>query len=896
MDGGLERGALRRQSGDSTGNIGTDSMEITIAGLAKVLGAIGGLVTTLVVVQPWTVYYIGALKAVFVVLMMGFAVFFAVLLLDRKLRMLHLTTLFSRTATQTLWILICALSASSLLLGVWSQPTRQQVAQQILNDRGMFLQRLYYKTALEVGNANGVELFHEAGFGPELAFELLGQTAETVPDRRSVDVLLNLDDDTLRELLYVMVREGPSAEGYRLIDNAIRYQGANSGREMPGLTDEQVARDSVVALMEDSDDLRFSAGLSLLGHAVLQRNGRAVRLLLSLGADARVATLPLLRADELPAEFRELAVDPFLFLAAVEQTDGDLDVRGFVPSAFVESDAELGERDRSPSCAAVSDGVVPKRFVGYRQLGEDDYAVGELVVDRAIGCTRYATHWEGTLRFGRATDSNRAVLTWPTEIGHRQARDLVGLTSDGAGGVEHFVGDVSEAGNGFVASSAGNGGERMVFVESDRTVDQIAGTLGRQPDLPAVDCVDQRSFLLDGRPRALNCSRWSAAEWRASQRGAHIVAVEEGTEGVRRFALSTEGTVVLLAPREQLVWAIPLADEGGPLELSVAEAPPRIGREVEEWRADWPTVPRVIEGYIGAYEEQSVYVELRERASVFLRLTGLEADIDVQVKLLGDSEVSEQSTNGGAGEEVITGLLPTGQYEIRLVAFDSGSTYTLELGRRELARWQLGEEDRLVEAKGRVAGGEREFRQLEIEGAAYVEVSVTELDADVDLFVNDERNSRLEGTYQSTVAESGDEMVEGWLLPGRYTIELAALEGGSTYTLSAERKRGAVRLGRSDGEWVDVYRFIMDEERDWLYEFDVGEAREVMVTVTPNVGDVDVELLDGGHTVVGSSSNAAGQPDSVRRALGVGTWYVRVFGFGDDPAWAYGIMVEQTGP
>ncbi len=161
-------------------------IQITLGGFAKFIGAVGGAVTTFIVVQPWTLYYIGIAKVPLVLIAATIAVFLIALLAARKWDFACLTEILAPTTPATLSLILVTSIIAVFLLLIWSQPTRQQVAQQILNDRGMFLQRQYYKTALEVGNVNGVELFGEAGFGPTLAFELLGQPGgNSTPRRRS---------------------------------------------------------------------------------------------------------------------------------------------------------------------------------------------------------------------------------------------------------------------------------------------------------------------------------------------------------------------------------------------------------------------------------------------------------------------------------------------------------------------------------------------------------------------------------------------------------------------------------------------------------------------------------------------------------------------------------------
>ena len=97
-----------------------------------------------------------------------------------------------------LMIVSAVLLAGSLL---WPAPDERQIAQQMLNDRGMFLTRQYFKTALEVGNTHGVDLFLKAGFSPALAVNLFGESAETMPDRRVIDTFFALDDNARHTIL-----------------------------------------------------------------------------------------------------------------------------------------------------------------------------------------------------------------------------------------------------------------------------------------------------------------------------------------------------------------------------------------------------------------------------------------------------------------------------------------------------------------------------------------------------------------------------------------------------------------------------------------------------------------------------------------------------------------------
>ena len=342
-------------------------------GLAKFLGAVGGLLTTFVLVQPWTIYYLGVLKTPLLGIVLTSTVFFALVVVERRSgHRPPWVGVFDPTNTRTICLLVAASVAASALLFTWSQPTRQQIAQQILNDRGMFLRRLYYKTALEVGNTNGVALFQDAGFSRPLAFELLGEQAETVPDQRSVDVLLSLSGVELADLLPVVAVPQPSGPGYELVDNLIRYRRSDAGANIP----DRVPPGATPAELDDALEAHlFSTGLPLLGHAVLNEKTDAVDLLLALGADARLATLTLASIGELPSALDLLAVDPFLFVAQRAGNGvppdravtllSDLQAAGLAPSGFaVDALTALryGRTPRASTCDAGQMPVAPVRF------------------------------------------------------------------------------------------------------------------------------------------------------------------------------------------------------------------------------------------------------------------------------------------------------------------------------------------------------------------------------------------------------------------------------------------------------------------------------------------------------------------------------------------------------
>ncbi len=782
---------------------GGHHVQITMQGLAKFLGAIGGLLTTFVLVQPWTIYYLGLLKTPLLGIVLVTVVFFALVLVKRRRgRKPPWVAVFDPTNTRTICLLVAASTVASALLFTWSQPTRQQIAQQILNDRGMFLRRLYYKTALEVANTNGVALFHDAGFSQPLAFELLGEQAETVPDQRSVDVLLSLSDAELADLLPVVAVPRPSGLGYELIDNLIRYRSSDAGANIP----DRITPSATPAELDGAlEQLLLSTGLPLLGHAVLNEKTHAIDLLLALGADARLATLRLANIGELPSTLDLLAVDPFLFIASRTSDDGafsdqamalltGLQAAGLVPSGFaVEALTKLGYESstRAGTCDAGQTPVTPGRFLGYRQSNNGEYALGEFKVKRRIGCGRYVRHFEGELRFDTGY-SAPALLTAATADGRAEGQRLAAVTvpdrSEAGTGWAHFIGDITASGEGFTVRRSD---VEISFAASARSLEDVRPVVEPVEDAPEVDCGPSRLVLRE-EPTVLRCPRLAQIEWNVAA-GPRLLAVTEVETGERRLMMSTESDRLALGSGSYLATAVPLSTEA--TQLSVA------------------------------------YVVRRPRVSPI----------------------------GGSAP---TAAWPTEAFEIR----------------------------------DRIPSGVEQFVRLQLDRFASVTLSLTDLEADVDLFLTSEENSGIDS--QSTAAGDEPEEIREMLAPGRYMVRLQAFSEESAYTLtlssSEPRLRGNIEaINGREPQRVDIE--AADIEGD-LFSFDVDALTTVVVIVEPVSSDVDVVLLDEDWQVLDDSTNGDVEPERIEYEVDIGTFYVRVFPYGeeDDKPGGYALIVDDA--
>ena len=377
-----------------------------------VLGTVGALFTALVFVHPGILvvpaYLKWILQGSLIVLCVTLAMYRLFGFLDRFLDITPLTS----------WLLIVAGISFVAFLFNWSPPTSQLVAQQVLANQGMFLRRIYYKTALEIGNVEGVRLFHRAGFNRSLAFELLGEHAETVRQQRSVEVALSNDVNVLDDLLDTLIEvdaEGISMEAPPRndagLERRIRY--TDAGVVGP----ERMLRDGSIAQSATMEHLLYTEGITLLGHAIRANNRDAILALLRAGADSVRAVVPLLSAGHaVGGDLAQLYADPFLYAAEDVETRNDMEAKG-VLSPWSFSSTASGDR---PSSAQVrrecpfldSDNDDNTLFVGYRWTKGDtnraNYSLAAFVVRNVVRCQRDLIEAEGDLSY--EANINRAIL------------------------------------------------------------------------------------------------------------------------------------------------------------------------------------------------------------------------------------------------------------------------------------------------------------------------------------------------------------------------------------------------------------------------------------------------------------------------------------------------------
>ena len=381
---------------------------ITLQSLSAFIGAMVGLIALLVVLAPKTPYHIGTTKPLVVTVIGIVTLYFSLIFIFRIVRrgcfMLPTMKAFKSTPTPIIFSIALIGVAIFTLLIIWNPPSERQIARQILNNRGMHLTRGDYMTALEIGDQDAIVLFHEAGFSPGTAFTWLGAPAETYPDRLSAYVLLTINEDES------VPGDLSSLLNLELIDTPIVAKVENNERRSRVISENGAVSDDLYTLLT-------TKGISLLGYAVLWEQREAVKTLLDLGADLRVATVPLLHIGELPPGSELLAVDPFLYVLNDDDQEDQLVVlnennksdrfvemllrQGYHPSLFSDPNRLLVPNTERNNCLAAlaSVGLTSKfqRLVGYRRTG-DGYSVTDLPVKECV-VSNGTGQIDGSVRF-----------------------------------------------------------------------------------------------------------------------------------------------------------------------------------------------------------------------------------------------------------------------------------------------------------------------------------------------------------------------------------------------------------------------------------------------------------------------------------------------------------------
>ena len=822
------------------------------------------------------------------------------------------------------------LACAVLLVGSlsWPAPDRRQIAQQMLNDRGMFLTRQYFKTALEVGNTTGVDLFLKAGFPPSLAVNLFGERAETVPDRRVIDSLFALDEETRHTILGHLANQGDKENEQNDIGEqatSVFNLPMGDGKDAEG-EEQHAARDR-------------GPRMDLLGHA-LQTDERTAVEMLRLGADPYLSLGVLLHrsAESLNLAGAEPTVEnrgrlPWKFatdvyryvsLTAVEEHVSDAAIsamieRGVAPGYCNENgDCEVGvsrmvgkelrkgkcEVDLLQNKGRVLIFVYPDTTLrDGRVWAFKPHATGELCSGRSA--SYYGTlsnpltgdHTVGTVRvLGREDGSTIYVVEIGTSEGTNNAPSLPVLgwrwreSSKGLWELGNL-----DRGRGVIVDT------RIWW--NDKELDGAA-----RSEEATMKCADDGQLRFFGTDSIeLSCphsfsltsiSKGGDAVFEVAQVGANRVSPVYWHAADETEVHFPQGTYVIKAraPRlrageSRLRGAHRVSTGDDSLELRAGES--RLGVDVQEIALDkgkfggkYPELPPEVDrkGTIEHGTPLYAGLSVSKATHVSVSLTELEIDVDVH---LTDSQgqVIDSSINASDADDHMDVLLWPGFYELVIEAIDEGqSKFMLELNSRVLAPITQA-----IDRSGQVGAGGRSFEVLDVPGLEVVTVGLTELSADVDIRLFDAEDTEL-GSSTNPNVENEEIVVHLWR--GQYVLEIFG-PGHSDYRLDVGRRPPELDLLRLPFEHVGS----LGEGEEQSVRFEIHEATTVKASLSGLSADVDLKIL-GKNGELASSINGGELDEWLEEELPPGEYILSVYAVdaGSDYLLAASDEPEWTGP
>ena len=795
--------------------------------------------------------------------------------------------------------------ASTALLVVslsWPAPDRRQIAQQMLNDRGMFLTRQYFKTALEVGNTNGVDLFLEAGFPPSLAVSLFGETAETVPDRRTIDSLFALDEETRHTILGHLASHGDREndqgdEGERT--TSVFNLPMGDGRDGEG-EGHRVTRD-------------HGPRMDLLGHA-LQTDSRTAVEMLRLGADPylslgvffhrSVPTLTLTGAGatvekrgRLPWKF---ATDVYRYVssAAVEEHVGAEAI-----SAMIERGVAPGYCDETGDCEFGGRRIAGKELRKAKCEAELLKNKGRVLIfvypDTTLRDGRvwaFEPHARGGLCSGR-TASYYGTLSNPLTGG--QAVGTVRILGREDGNTIYVVesGRGEDTNNapllrvlGWSGSAAriwelGNLDRGRGVIVDTRILwsdEELDGTV--RPAEAKKECADDGRLPFSG-PGSIELSCQHSFSLRSMSEGSDAVfeVTQVGTDRVSQvYWHAADETEVRFAKGTYVIKTRAPRLRAGESLLGVDVQ--EIALDEGEFGGDYAELPQEVDRKGTIEHGTLLYAGLAVSTAtlVSVSLSELERDVDVR---LTDSQGKEidSSINASNADEQIDVLLWPGLYELAIEAIDEGrSEFLLKLSSRVLAS-----STRAIGRSDRVGAGGRSFEILDVPGVEVVTIGLTGLSENVDIRLFDAEYTEV---GSSTNFGDADEEIVVHLWRGQYALEIVGSEG-SDYRLDVERRIPELRRLPFEAEGS------VGEGEEQSVWFEIHEPTTVKASLSGLSADVDLRIV-GKSGELASSINGGDSDEWLEEELPPGEYVLSVYALdtGSDYLLAASDDPEWTGP
>ena len=312
--------------------------------------------------------------------------------------------------------------------------------------------------------------------------------------------------------------------------------------------------------------------------------------------------------------------------------------------------------------------------------------------------------------------------------------------------------------------------------------------------------------------------------------------------------------------------------------------------------------------WVGASDSNDYYrFVLSGSSNVSLVLSGLSADADLQL-LNGSGGVVIGSYNGGSMLDSVSASLSAGTYYARVMQYAGDTNYNLALsstqitdgaGNTTTGASDLGALSGILNRNDWVGSSDTDdYYRFVLSGSSNISLALGGLSADADLQLLDSGGIVIAGSYHGgTMVDS----VNASLAAGTYYARVFQYSGDTNYNLSLSGTQSTDGAGNTTGAAADLGTLSGALSRnDWVGSTDTNDYYRFILSTDSNVSvllgglsaDADLQLLNGGGTVIVGSYNGGAMADSVTTSLSAGTYYARVLQYAGDTN--YNLSLSST--
>jgi len=330
------------------------------------------------------------------------------------------------------------------------------------------------------------------------------------------------------------------------------------------------------------------------------------------------------------------------------------------------------------------------------------------------------------------------------------------------------------------------------------------------------------------------------------------------------------------------------------------------------------STPQVFEGMVGPSDEVDYYrVTIDDWTDIEISLDMLTSDADIAL-LDEDGNYLADSIAGGSSSEFIAYSVGPGTYYVEVYVFSGETSYRLSISgsagdppppdaignTRETAE-NLGLIEGVTSFSDWVGPSDSDdFWRFELASEATVTIEMSGLSSDIDIVLEDDFGSVLNS---SAAGGNDDEFMESTLEAGVYYVRVYPFSGASAYevTITVEATESALPsdsagsspessadLGVLGDQPVTLTDWVGPDDVSDYYRFELAEPADVVITLNPESGDADLELLSADdESYLGSSIRPDTEEERLELSLPAGAYVVRAYIF--DGATDYELTISR---